>query len=263
MRKKPSHEKETLAGFSGRVISPPPLVDEKGDERADANDSRPRSHRTNDSSQTAPDRMESLAAAEECDGWTIERLKRRSSFPSALPNSKNPRENAFRISDTKTLKGLPSVSSSTSIPVIKNQDGGAIDLVDRSQSSQIALDMKEEMEELYSLGEFTGSLRIAELVLGARPDDKQAQMCAENSRLKLEQQYCSKIGPLSQVPIIDLSDAEIRWLGLDHRAGFVLSQIDSQSSIEELADICGMSRLELFKTLIELFNRGAIHFERP
>jgi hypothetical protein len=262
MRKKPPHEKETLNGFSGRVVAPPPPVDENADARPDSSDPLSSAQPANGFSQNAVDETGSLATGEECDGWTIERLKRRSSIPSALPVSNNPRENAFRISDTKTLKGLPRVSTPTSIPVIENQGGGAIDLVDRSQSSQIALDMKEEMEELYGLGEFTGALRIAELVLGARPDDKQAQMCAENSRLKLEQQYSSKIGPLSQVPMIDLSDADVRWLGLDHRAGFVLSRIDSQSSIEELVDICGMSRLELFKTLIELLNRGAIHFER-
>lgn len=260
MGKKRSRENETLQGISGRVVAPPPLPDESADEQSDLSDLPSSDYSAEASSPTVLDEAGSHATSEGCDGWTIQRLNRRSSIPSALSASNNPRGNAFRISDSKTLKGLPRVSTRTSIPVKENQ-GGAIDLVDRSQSSIIALDMKEEMEELYGLGEFTGALRIAELVLGARPDDEQAQLCAENSRLKLEQRYSSKIGPLSQVPIIDLSDAEIRWLGLDHRAGFVLSRIDSNSSIEELVDICGMSRLELFKTLIELLNRGAIHFE--
>jgi len=262
MGKKVPSETETLRGISARVAAPPPQEEENAVENRDLNDSSTSVLSLNDVSQSEVDQADSQAAGEECDGWTIQRLNRRSSIPSALSVSVNPRANAFRISDTKTLKGLPRVSTRTSIPVMENQGGGAFDLVNRSQSSQIALDMKEEMEELYGLGEFTGALRIAELVLGARPDDKQAQLCAENSRLKLEQRYSSKIGPLSQVPTIDLSDAEIRWLGLDHRAGFVLSRIDGQSSIEELVDICGMSRLEFFKTLIELFNRGAIHFER-
>lgn len=262
MEKKPPRENETVEGISARVVVPSSREDEDGDDSTASNDPAASAVAANGTSHTVLDRDGSLAAGEECDGWTIDRIKRRSSIPSAMTPSKSPRTNGFRISDTKTLKGLPRVSTPTSIPVIKNHGGGAIDLVDRSQSSQIALDMKEEMEELYGLGEFTGALRIAELVLGARPDDEQAQMCAENSRFKLEQRYSSKIGPLSQVPTIDLSDAEIRWLGLDHRAGFVLSRIDGQSSIEELVDICGMSRLELFKTLIELVNRGAIHFER-
>jgi hypothetical protein len=166
-----------------------------------------------------------------------------------------------RRSDSGTLRGIPRVTTQTAIPVVKDE-GGALDLVDRSRSSQMALNLREEMEELYTLGEFTGSLRIAELILGSQPDDKQARLCAQNSRLRLAEQYSSKIGPLTQVPKLDLSDSEIRWLGLDHRAGFVLSQIDGQSSVEELVDICGMSRLELFKTLIELLNRGAIHLEK-
>jgi len=262
MGKKAPRETDTLRGISVRVAVPPPQEDKNAAESADSNGFSPSSRSVDSVSQNAVDRAESLATSEEVDGWTIQRMKRRSSIPSALSASVNPRGNAFRISDTKTLKGLPHVSTPTSIPVVKNQGGGAIDLVDRSQSSLIALDMKEEMEELYGLGEFTGALRIAELVLGTRPDDEQAQLCAKNSRMKLEQRYASKIGSLSQVAVIDISDAEIRWLGLDHRAGFVLSRIDSRSSIEELVDICGMSRLELFKTLIELLNRGAIHFER-
>ena len=105
MRKKPPHEKETLTGISGRVVAPP----SSADERPDSSDRFSSARRENGSSKTELDEVESLSTSEESDGWTIERLKRRSSIPSALPSSQNPRENAFRISDTRTLNGLPRV----------------------------------------------------------------------------------------------------------------------------------------------------------
>ncbi len=146
--------------------------------------------------------------------------------------------------------------------------GDAWDLVERSSIAGISArpagrpDLVEEMEELYALDDFTGALRVAELLLGVQPDHPQAQRCAHNSRRRLEQLYASKIGPLSQVPVVCLKDADIRWLGLDHRAGFVLSRIDDRANVDELLDVCGMPRLEALKTIIELINQGAVRLEK-
>ncbi|MBN1654119.1 MAG: hypothetical protein JXA30_10110 [Deltaproteobacteria bacterium] len=261
MSEKPPRKKETLKGISGRAAEPRARKQGSASAKPLSSEATARGYPIAPARVPSFDLDNSQASEHYHDGWTIDRLKRRSSIPTAPSADFDTERISLRSPEQRTLKGLPRVSTQTSIPV-KEKHGEAIDLVDRSRSSQIAVDMKEEMEELFSLGEFTGALRIAELVLGSRPDDKQALLCAENSRLRLEQQYRSKIGPLSQVPELDLGDAEIRWLGLDHRAGFVLSRIDGRSTVEELVDICGMSRLEFFKTLIELLNRGAIHFER-
>lgn len=191
------------------------------------------------------------------DAWAINHLSRRNTLP---PMQKRRSTDVFYRSQPSSTPVSKKVFSS--IPVRQEErEGGALDLVDRSRSSQVSFDLWEEMEELYALGEFTGALRIAELILGSQPDNEQAQLCATNSRIRLESKYKSKIGPLCQIPVIEINDTEIRWLGLDHRAGFVLSRIDCKSSVEELLDICGMPHLEVLKTIIELFNRGAIRFE--
>jgi hypothetical protein len=58
--------------------------------------------------------------------------------------------------------------------------------------------------------------------------------------------------------LMALGDSQLRWLGLDHRSGFLLSRIDGLSTVDELLDVCGMPRLEALKTLSELLERGAI-----
>jgi hypothetical protein len=259
MEKKPPGEKDTLRGFSRVTESSPPADDDSSAAKPPPKSISGRPVDPTELPRAQGNDSGSLIDAH--DGWTVERRKRGSSDPPPRTTSRPHATPSEQRRDSCTLRGIPTPASQTAIPIIKS-DGGALDLADRSRSSQMALNLREEMEELYTLGEFTGSLRIAELILGSRPDDKQARLCAQNSSLRLVEQYSSKIGPLTQVPKIALSDAEIRWLGLDHREGFVLSQIDGQSSVEELVDICGMSRLELFKTLIELLNRGAIHLER-
>jgi hypothetical protein len=51
---------------------------------------------------------------------------------------------------------------------------------------------------------------------------------------------------------------QIRWLSLDHRAGFVLSLIDGSSTVEELLDISGMNRLDALRILYTLYDQRVV-----
>ena len=75
--------------------------------------------------------------------------------------------------------------------------------------------------------------------------------------------YESKIGPLSQVPVVAIPQGEIVWLNLDHRAGFVLSQIDGEMSFEDVLDLCAMPRLEVCKIFVELLAESVIRVKAP
>jgi hypothetical protein len=183
-----------------------------------------------------------LGQAEGHDAWTMERMQKQSTVPPV---------------HTEDVDRLRQLSRATMPPPMESSEGGALDLVDRSKPSA-QLDLVGEMEELYALDDLTGALRFAELILGRDPDNQQALRCAEKSRERLIGLYVSKIGDLSAVPVAAVNDSEMRWLGLDHRAGFLLSRVDSMSTVDEILDICGMPRLEALKTLVDLLERGAI-----
>jgi len=190
---------------------------------------------------------DTLGQSESHDAWTLERMSRQSTVPPV------------RSEEVDRLRELAMRSSLRPEPL--PDDGDAFDLVDRSRPSQ-QLDLVGEMEELYALDDLTGALRFAELILGREPDNHQARRCAENCRRRLLSLYASKIGDLGAVPVASLDDNQLRWLGLDHRAGFLLSRVDGISSLEEVLDICGMPRLEAMKTLVDLLDRGAIRVQR-
>lgn len=139
------------------------------------------------------------------------------------------------------------------------EPGDALDLASRDKPSSLTLDPESEMHELYALGDFTGALRAAELLLGRDSEHAAALRMAQDSREQLERLYATRIGSLRHVPQVRIAATEIRWLGLDPRAGFLLSRIDGVSDVEELLDICGMDRLEALRTLVELLERGAVH----
>ncbi len=137
-------------------------------------------------------------------------------------------------------------------------DDGALGLVDRTRPSEPALDLASEMRERFALDDFTGALRAAELVLGRRPKDPEARRIADESREQLIRIYGSRLGGPGARLALCVDESEIRWLGLDHRAAFLLSRVDGESRVEELIDVSGMPRMEALKTLCELADMGAL-----
>lgn len=120
------------------------------------------------------------------------------------------------------------------------------------------LDLSGEMLDRFALGDFSGALLAAELVLGKDPKHPEAQRCAASCRDRLSDMHLSRLGGGHRLPQIAVAGSEVRWLGLDHRAGFLLSRVDGRSTIEELVDLSGMPRHEALKVLVELVDAGAL-----
>jgi hypothetical protein len=115
-----------------------------------------------------------------------------------------------------------------------------------------------EMKDRYAMGDFTGALVVAEGLLEVNGDDIDAQRYAQSCRDVLTQMYTARLGSLAQRVRVAVPGDQIRWLSLDHRAGFVLSLIDGSSTVEELLDISGMNRLDALRILYTLYDQRVI-----
>jgi hypothetical protein len=115
-----------------------------------------------------------------------------------------------------------------------------------------------EMKDRYAMGDFTGALAVAESMLERDEADIDAQRYAQSCRDVLTQMYTARLGALSQHVRVAVPGDQIRWLSLDHRAGFVLSLIDGSSTVEELLDISGMNRLDALRIIYTLFDQRVI-----
>jgi len=139
--------------------------------------------------------------------------------------------------------------------------GDALTLVEnRSRESVPAVDPAAEMRDRFALDDFTAALRLAELILGNDPGHQEALDTAKACKKKLVRIFSSRLGPMSRVPEPAVTGSEVRWLGLDHRDGFILAQVDGAHTIEEIIDVSGMPKLAVLKTLVELLDMGAIRF---
>jgi tetratricopeptide (TPR) repeat protein len=113
-------------------------------------------------------------------------------------------------------------------------------------------------KELFALGDFSGSLELIEKILQVDPDHGEAREYLRQNEATLISMYESKLGPLACVPRLAIKPEEILWLNLDHRAGFLLAQIDGMVDYESLFALSGLPRLDTARILANLIADGVI-----
>lgn len=117
-----------------------------------------------------------------------------------------------------------------------------------------------DMRDRFSLGDYSGALAVAEMLLVKEPHNVEAAKMAEECQRVLIKMYAARIGPLDRVPMVMVQPHELRWLSIDHRAGFLLSLVDGMSSIEMILDVSGMPLLDTLRILHELYQQRVITF---
>jgi eukaryotic-like serine/threonine-protein kinase len=68
-----------------------------------------------------------------------------------------------------------------------------------------------------------------------------------------------RLGGRGKVPYLTVELGAITNMNLDHRTGFMLSQIVGTTTIDELLDVSGMARDETLQLLIDLVDRGLVN----
>lgn len=143
-------------------------------------------------------------------------------------------------------------------PDLIDSEEQAADTVRRPVQQEAVKSRAQEMNDRISLGDYSGALDIAERILLDNPNDAEARACAESCRTVLRQMYATRIGPLDRVPVVMVPRDQLRWLSIDHKAGFVLSLVDGVSSLEMIIDVSGMPELDTLRILSELAQQRII-----
>jgi hypothetical protein len=112
--------------------------------------------------------------------------------------------------------------------------------------------------DLLDLDDHTGAMELIVKAQQIAPDDPDVQSMRERSEKTLVTMFESKLGKMETIPRVLLKEDEIIWLNLDHRAGFVLAQIDGTVSFDDLFAVSGMSRLDTARILAQLVDEGVI-----
>ena len=119
-------------------------------------------------------------------------------------------------------------------------------------------DIYREIADHFALGDYAAALHAAELQLGLDPDDESVRHYAKTSRARLETRYTTRMGSLDHVYNLAVTQAKVKWLGLDPQAAFLLSLVDGQTTVAEVLELCQMGRLEALRVFTELLDAKAI-----
>ncbi len=118
-----------------------------------------------------------------------------------------------------------------------------------------------EARRLRTAGELDAALDITKKVLsrGANPE---AEELRDQLESQLELARLERLGDLTRTPVLAVELSAMSDLDLDHRAGYVMSQIDGMMTYEDLLELSGMSRLETLAVFCVLLERGVIEATR-
>jgi hypothetical protein len=145
-------------------------------------------------------------------------------------------------------------------------DEGALDLiVSDSKITRAPATAKDELKiilrgakDLLDLDDHTGAMELIIKASTLAPTDPEVVALRERSEATLLRMFESKLGKVEAIPRVLLKDDEIIWLNLDHRAGFVLAQIDGSVTFDDLFSVSGMSRMDTARILAQLIDEGVI-----
>ncbi len=113
-------------------------------------------------------------------------------------------------------------------------------------------------QDLIGLDDHSGAMELIARAQRIAPDRPDVRQLRDRTEAKLLVMLESKLGRMELIPRVLLKQDEIIWLNLDHRAGFVLAQIDGALTLEDLFSVSGMSRLDTARILVQLKEQGVI-----
>ena len=116
----------------------------------------------------------------------------------------------------------------------------------------------QEARDRFGLHDFDGVLERLEDLPPELAQGEEARSLAAEARRNLLKMYESKIGDFERAPRVLISDEEVIWLNLNHRAGFILSQIDGAVTYEDLVALSGMPRLDTVRILADLIDKKVV-----
>ena len=171
------------------------------------------------------------------DAWEVGRPR-----PTTLPPSEASESDALHM-----VAPLPASAGGTPLPAKMPSDP--------RREAQALLQRATEFQEL---DDHSGARELLLQAQALDPEAPEVTRALGESEQTLQALYESKLGKLSVIPRIRLRDDEIIWLNLDHRAGFILAQIDGSLSFDDLFSVSGMSRLDTARILVQLLEQRVI-----
>jgi hypothetical protein len=120
------------------------------------------------------------------------------------------------------------------------------------------LHSSSQIRKLYDEGKISQAWSRVETVATQEPDNTEVRQLRQKIEQEMERIQLRRLGPLSRTPLLNVAPSALSTLNLDHRSGFLISQIDGTMCFEDILDLSSMSRLETLMVLADLLDKQVI-----
>jgi tetratricopeptide (TPR) repeat protein len=138
-------------------------------------------------------------------------------------------------------------------------DTGEIELFEASGEADTSLVI--DALELFRNGETQESLELFETLARKNPERMEIQGYFELVRSHLFGDYRERIADSSRVLKIKITPKEIMRFNLPANAGFVLSMIDGNTSVNEILTLSGMDPFDAIQLVANLLEAGIVEVD--
>lgn len=117
------------------------------------------------------------------------------------------------------------------------------------------------IEDLLAEEDFVGAKELLDVAMQQAPSNAKIKILYQLCEKKVAEIYRQQFHSLQMIPRMIVPMQKILSLRLNHRDGYILSQIDGITSISDILAISGFDENELFSILGQLNHRGVIKIE--
>ncbi len=114
------------------------------------------------------------------------------------------------------------------------------------------------IESRIKAGNYDSVSELLDSVLQENPNHSEILRLKTLNDEKRLQRMESTLGDLTRCLRLNLRQEEMVWQSLNHHEGFVLSQVDGITSIEDIIDIAGLPRAQVIEILVKLIKQGLL-----
>ena len=118
--------------------------------------------------------------------------------------------------------------------------------------------MVKDIVGLLEQGQVDDALELVSSAAEAQPGSLEIQATLDLVRGRLHRSYREAVGDLETAPALTKGPEELRNLNLPANAGFLLSMIDGQTSVQDLVSLSGMDSFEALRLLRGLAQNGIV-----
>jgi tetratricopeptide (TPR) repeat protein len=119
-------------------------------------------------------------------------------------------------------------------------------------------DLVDDALSLMHEGHLEAALELFETVTRRESDRLDVQGYVDMVRSKLLTGYRERVGGMDAVPAVDMGGGDLMKYNLPATAGFLLSLVDGQTTVNDLVSLSGLDPFDALRTLTGLLDAGIL-----